>query len=780
MIRYEEILSQKDKLEIDDIIKISKELVLNEYKDKPWKILNHGVDLLTTEEELVSYMASYGEMHKIKCYASAQNFPFDELNGVVEIVDWGCGQGIASLCFVQALKERKKYDLIKKITLIEPSKQALQRAVFNIDLYTKKRYRIQAYNEYLPSKDNILGDIEQLSFEKPITIHLFSNILDVVSVDLVNLFHLILKASKRKKHFILCTGPTNKNSIRIDEFSKLFNPISLFSDIYNSDFGYTSDTYKKFTCHTKCFEVELDKLQIDNDFVRELEQKTFSEKDTYSDYDDRIELYGVDEEWKSFYMEIKNWLKIDDSLFIKPDINGDIIDMVVVRPNAGILLISCIKEDIKEDIEEDIEENLKKIIDPIRDNLVNMYLSGFKERTILDKNTHEIIKKVLFLCKNTSKEINQLFKNEKDRNYNYIYGYDFTTNPLDVLLKENNLFTKEIYDNFINLLGVNWHTYKEGIDINLTREQRDLSKSNKSQKIGGIAGCGKTQVLALRAVNAQVKTGNKVLILLFNLTLVNYIKARLNQVRADFYWNKFYITSYHQFFKTQANNCNRKVKSLSAFSDESYFEEVKDKLPKFSTILIDEVQDYEQPWLRIIHKYFLEEGGELVVFGDAKQNVYGKVLDEKKKIIVPSITGNWNRSLNKGFRFSNSRLKDLAIEFQKEFFKEYSIDEAIAGLTEMDFDGTIKYFNTHIASATLAEQIYKICNKYKLEEKDFVILAPTCKTLRSIDYYCRNHLKKEVLTTFETQEVYDKLIKLCRGNEKYFGVKYKRSEETKK
>ncbi len=409
-----------------------------------------------------------------------------------------------------------------------------------------------------------------------------------------------------------------------------------------------------------------------------------------------------------------------------------------------------------------------------------MYLASFKERTILDKNTHKIIKKVLFLCKNTSKEINQLLKNEKDRNYNYIYGYDSTTNPLDILLKENDLFTKEIYDNFINLLGLNWHSYKEGIDITLTPEQRNLSKSNNSQKIEGIAGCGKTQVLSLRAVNAQVKTGNKVLILLFNLTLVNYIKSRLNQVRADFYWNKFYITSYHQFFKTQANNCKRKVKSLNAFSDESYFEEVKDELPKFSTILIDEVQDYEQPWLRIIHKYFLEEKGELVVFGDAKQNVYGKVLDKEKKIIVPSITGNWNRSLNKGFRFSNSRLKDLAIEFQKEFFKEYSIDEAIARQIEMDFDGTINYLNDYITPAKLSEQIYKICDDYKLEEKDFIILAPTCKTLRSIDFYCRNHLKKEVLTTFETQEVYDKLKGLCRENKKYFWSEIQKVRRNKK
>lgn len=63
-----------------------------------------------------------------------QPYFFDQLNEVIEIVDWGCGQGIASLCFLQVLKERDKgyYEqFIRKITLIEPSKSALQRAVFN-------------------------------------------------------------------------------------------------------------------------------------------------------------------------------------------------------------------------------------------------------------------------------------------------------------------------------------------------------------------------------------------------------------------------------------------------------------------------------------------------------------------------------------------------------------------------------------------------------------------------------------------------------------------------
>jgi hypothetical protein len=62
---------------------------------EPWKYVNHGVDLLTSEDELNAYMLAYGEMHNVKCRAAFQNFPFDKIYSNIEIVDWGCGQGFS-------------------------------------------------------------------------------------------------------------------------------------------------------------------------------------------------------------------------------------------------------------------------------------------------------------------------------------------------------------------------------------------------------------------------------------------------------------------------------------------------------------------------------------------------------------------------------------------------------------------------------------------------------------------------------------------------------------
>ena len=68
-----------------------------------------------------------------------------------------------------------------------------------------------------------------------------------------------------------------------------------------------------------------------------------------------------------------------------------------------------------------------------------------------------------------------------------------------------------------------------------------------------MAGCGKTQVVANRAVERFLKTGKKVLVITFNISLIQYIWMRIRQVPADFPTNFFEVVNYHQFFRSKAN-----------------------------------------------------------------------------------------------------------------------------------------------------------------------------------------------------------------------------------
>jgi superfamily I DNA and RNA helicase len=83
----------------------------------------------------------------------------------------------------------------------------------------------------------------------------------------------------------------------------------------------------------------------------------------------------------------------------------------------------------------------------------------------------------------------------------------------------------------------------------------------KQRKIKGVAGSGKTCILAKRAVNALKIISSSVssspdnhpniLILTYNITLKNYIHDKISQVREDFSWGCFYIKNYHDFITRQ-------------------------------------------------------------------------------------------------------------------------------------------------------------------------------------------------------------------------------------
>ncbi len=310
------------------------------------------------------------------------------------------------------------------------------------------------------------------------------------------------------------------------------------------------------------------------------------------------------------------------------------------------------------------------------------------------------------------------------------------------------------HNSFYRYLKAPVHQIEEGIKINYTKEQQELIRSEirPRRKIKGVAGSGKTLVLAKRAVNAHIRTGSKVLILTFNLSLKNYIHDRLSDVREEFYWGSFYITNYHQFFKTQANNYNLEIHSLNAWQDTTFFEGVKNQIQKFDVVLIDEIQDYQQEWLDIVATYFMHDDTEWIVFGDDKQDIY------QRKLVVRNIPGVWNKSLDNSFRFTGA-IANIAIKFQKKFFdKIYELDD-IKTLSQLDFETrTIEYHSYNTATAhQLFDAVYSVLEKNKIHSSDVGILCSKVEILRAIDFSIRTIKNENTATTFESQEEFDSI-----------------------
>lgn len=243
-------------LTLDDIIAVSRNNVSEENKKAPWWCpgLNHGIAVLQSEEQLCCYLAAYGEMHKQKMDKALKRFPFKNLDSDLEIIDWGCGQGIASVHFISYLRNANHLPKLRKVILIEPSEAALERAHLNVSKAAGDNVEIECVNKFLPSFVNKQDSVQTLHIEEPICVHLFSNILDIFEIDLKKLANII--GSSGYQHYFVCVGPVNYGNQRIEAFCRYFSidRDNLFANDFIPQYKQLSNG-KWFGCVAKGFKM---------------------------------------------------------------------------------------------------------------------------------------------------------------------------------------------------------------------------------------------------------------------------------------------------------------------------------------------------------------------------------------------------------------------------------------------------------------------------------------------------------------------------------------------
>lgn len=232
-------------------------------RDELQRQLNRGLNLLTSHELLCHYTFAYGNMHEAKinkALSSIQN-PNEVFNNNLAIIDWGCGQGLATVCFFDFLKKLNIPNNIQKVILIEPSEQALERAKFHTNLYLKDESKIETKCKYLDDVQK--SDIET---NQTITLHFFSNILDIQQINLLKLAQLFENKSNGE-HYFFCVGPLLPDNNRIDEFYNFFNSVNtpnILSNLEKSDNkldlliedAHKKDIEKNYTLKLKVFKFE--------------------------------------------------------------------------------------------------------------------------------------------------------------------------------------------------------------------------------------------------------------------------------------------------------------------------------------------------------------------------------------------------------------------------------------------------------------------------------------------------------------------------------------------
>lgn len=522
----------------------------------------------------------------------------------------------------------------------------------------------------------------------------------------------------------------------------------------------------------------------------------------------RLKVQPTDGEWKLLNFLVEN---LDDNyeIFYQPFLNGDSPDFAILKKGSGLVFIevkdwNLASYTINEDMTWRLKKDNAKIKSPFKqvlkykENLFQLHSEELFSSNLRNRKCWATVNCVVYFHCATQLELNNflninLSSNDKENYDNHIKYLGILANDsLDEvelnkifskfwLNKQSYFFSDFIYKSIRRYLKPPFHQLEEGKEIIYTKQQLELIKSEVKpyRKIKGIPGSGKTIVLAKRAVNSHIRTGNRVLILTYNLTLKNYIHDRLSDVREDFYWSNFYITNYHEFFKTQSNNYNLPLNSIDNFQDLNFFEKFKSSIIKYDTILIDEIQDYRQSWIDIVTKYFMHDNTEFIVFGDEKQNIYERELDKNNEPIVRKIPGSWNRTLNTSHRFSTN-IGNIAVKFQKVFFNlKYKLDE-INYLSKLDFEERIiEYhaFNSYSVKEVFIS-IFSVLIRNEIHPSDVGILSSKVEILRELDFLIRNEKNERTATTFESKEEFEKfkgqksiIDRLRRNKKNHFWMK---------
>lgn len=241
---FRQAVLRKDNLRFEDIIRFSGVFVPKEYAGCPWMYFNRqngqgsksgdrGTRPISEDEAAMCYLAAYARLHIGKIHLAVDHYLLTQrIPPRISIVDWGCGQGLATFVFADYLEKLGVRVDIENVLLVEPSRLALDYA----ELYLNKRFegkgtKVRSVCAYFSGLKE--GDLA-MPGDAPV-FHLFSNILDVEGIvmkDLTARFRLF----RQRDNLVFVTSPKYySGDIRIQTFIDYLNSASEIAHIEESN-----------------------------------------------------------------------------------------------------------------------------------------------------------------------------------------------------------------------------------------------------------------------------------------------------------------------------------------------------------------------------------------------------------------------------------------------------------------------------------------------------------------------------------------------------------------
>jgi KaiC/GvpD/RAD55 family RecA-like ATPase len=453
-------------------------------------------------------------------------------------------------------------------------------------------------------------------------------------------------------------------------------------------------------------------------------------------------------------------------IFVQPFLNGDRPDLVILNPEVGLMIFEVKdwqsglyhfeekwvadrngKRRIREYFVSDVQgeypiPNPVSQVERYRENLINFYLPRVGEE--IDRNHRKLgaFRIGLYFHKMTTNQARELLPVNHLRCS--VFGYDWLDQHHldDVVPDWNRKSSLAMQPDWVEeirfWLTPPYHSIEQGQKLSLTQEQKRHIEpsSHQHQRLRGVAGSGKTLVVAQRAANLA-EAGKRVLVVTYNITLWHYIRDHVSRARKNFRWDLIEFTHFHGFCRNYLSENNIRWPS-GENDDEEFFMNIVPQIVtdavkagkninhrKYDAVLIDEGQDFDKFWYHMLCE-FLTENDELLLVVDERQNVYRRDLSWIDVMEGTRFRGRW-RELKESYRLPPPLIEKanlfahrflggegvMPVPAQMELFVPHLVWKNIqAGQIEQVKSGLLESFDF-------------LTRKQKIHPQDIVILVPS-------------------------------------------------------
>ena len=283
--------------------------------------------------------------------------------------------------------------------------------------------------------------------------------------------------------------------------------------------------------------------------------------------------------------------------------------------------------------------------------------------------------------------------------------------------------------------------------MDLHQEKLAKQIGDKNRLIRGVAGSGKTIILASRAKMLTKQNPDwKILILCYNISLANSIQQMIHHMLnepedlfdfdpsiKDVQNQNIIVRNFHSWLKNDL-----KIREYQLPEIIEKIEKKETILPTYDAVMIDEGQDFEADWLRLVSLLINADTQSLLLVEDRAQTIYNR----KRSYVQDTGFSFQGRSKVLTINYRNT---SQIVKFAWDFFREHSVFKNKVINRDLDGEiiapqstkrkgpepGIVKAATFSDEMRIVSRQIKKLHEEKKVPLEEMLILYRVKKTYKS-------------------------------------------------